>query len=151
MSNYIFDDSHIEWQQFGEFENFRYSILNIDHANKVIDVIFKFSANDPIFLHRHCALNHTFVIHGEHRLYHANGKLKEVRPVGSYKASPADVTPHRECGGNEGTIVLFSIRGTDGVMYEILDEDENIVAALGMQDFIGLYEMNNKQQISETA
>jgi len=28
-------------------------------------------------------------------------------------------------------------------MYEILDEEENIIATLGMQDFIGLYEMNN--------
>ncbi|MCB2427940.1 regulator [Methylophaga pinxianii] len=150
MSKYIFDDSHIKWQKFGEFENFRYCILNIDHVNKVIDVIFKFAANDPIFLHRHCALNHTFVIHGEHHLYHANGELKEMRPVGSYTASPADITPHRECGGDEGTIVLFSIRGTDGLMYEILDDNGDTIAALGMQDFIGLYEMN-KTPISETA
>lgn len=145
MSNFTFSDTHIDWQQFGDFENFRYSILNIDHANKIIDVIFKFSANDPIFLHRHCALNHTFVIHGEHHIYHANGDLKEVRPVGSYTASPADRTPHKECGGDEGTIVLFSIRGTDGVMYEILDDDENIVAALGMQDFINLAAMSKPQ------
>jgi hypothetical protein len=38
---------------------------------------------------------------------------------------------------------LFSIRGTEGVMYEIIDDEENIIATLGMQDFIGLHEMNN--------
>jgi hypothetical protein len=44
--------------------------------------------------------------------------------------------------------VLFSIRGTEGVMYEILDDEENIIATLGMQDFIGLYEMANSQAVS---
>ncbi|WAK03088.1 regulator [Methylobacter sp. YRD-M1] len=148
MNNYFFSDKNIAWQQLGEFENFRYSILNIDKANKIVDVIFKFEAHNPIVLHRHCALNHLFVIHGEHRLYYANGELKTVRAVGSYTVSQPDPVPHRECGGDEGAIVLFSIRGTEGVMYEILDDEENSIATLGMQDFIGLYEMANSQAVS---
>lgn len=148
MSNYFFNDKNITWQQLGEFENFRYSILNIDKDNKTVDVIFKFEAHNPIILHRHCALNHLFVIHGEHRLYYANGELKAIRAVGSYTVSQPDPVPHRECGGDEGAIVLFSIRGAEGVMYEILNDDENIIATLGMQDFIGLYEMANSQAVS---
>jgi hypothetical protein len=144
MNNYLFTDKNIAWQQLGAFENFSYSILNIDKANKIIDVIFRFEPHNPIVLHRHCALNHTFVIHGEHRLFHANGELKAARAVGSYTVSPPEPTPHRECGGDDGAVVLFSIRGTEGVMYEILDEEENIIGALGMQDFVGLYEMNNR-------
>lgn len=144
MNNYLFTDKNIAWQQLGAFENFRYSILNIDKANKIIDVIFRFEPHNPIVLHRHCALNHTFVIHGEHRLFHANGELKAARAVGSYTVSPPEPTSHRECGGDDGAVVLFSIRGTEGVMYEILDEEENIIGALGMQDFVGLYEMNNR-------
>ncbi len=35
-------------------------------------------------------------------------------------------------------IILFSIRGTEGDMYEILDEEMNQVAVLGMDDFEGL-------------
>lgn len=148
MNNYFFNDKNIAWQQLGEFENFRYSILNIDKDNKTVDVIFKFEAHNPIVLHRHCALNHLFVIHGEHRLYYANGELKAIRAVGSYTVSQPDPVPHKECGGDEGAIVLFSIRGTEGVMYEILDDEENIIATLGMQDFIDLYEMANSQAIS---
>jgi hypothetical protein len=148
MSNYLFNDKNIALHQLGEFENFRYSILNIDKANKTVDVIFKFEAHNPIVLHRHCALNHLFVIHGEHRLYYANGELKAVRAVGSYTISQPDPVPHRECGGDEGAIVLFSIRGTEGVMYEILDDEENSIAALGMQDFIDLYKMANSQAVS---
>lgn len=148
MSNYLFNDKNIAWQQLGEFENFRYSILSIDKDNKTVDVIFKFEPHNPIVLHRHCALNHLFVIHGEHRLYYANGELKAIRTVGSYTVSQPDPVPHRECGGDEGAIVLFSIRGTEGVMYEILDDEENSIAALGMQDFIGLYEVANSQAVS---
>ncbi|MCL7422018.1 MAG: regulator [Methylobacter sp.] len=144
MSNYLFNDKNIAWQQLGAFENFRYSILNIDKANKIIDVIFRFEPHNPIVLHRHCALNHTFVIHGEHRLHNANGELKAARAVGSYTVSPPEPMPHRECGGDEGAVVLFSIRGTEGVMYEIFDEEENIIGTLGMQDFVDLYEMNNR-------
>ena len=35
-------------------------------------------------------------------------------------------------------IVYFSTRGSDGVLYEILDDELNIIATLGFQDFIKL-------------
>ncbi len=85
------------------------------------------------------------MIQGEHRLYEPSGRLKEVRPVGSYTVSPASDEPHREGGGDEDAIVLFSIRGSDGVLYEILDDEQTVVATLGMQDFVGLY---HAQQVS---
>jgi hypothetical protein len=79
------------------------------------------------------------VIQGEHRLYEADGKLKEIRPAGRYTVSSPSDEPHREGGGDEEAIVFFSIRGSDGVFYEILDDDQNVIATLGMQDFIDLY------------
>lgn len=142
MNPHRFDDSRIEWRQLPGFENFSYSILNIDRKHRLVDVIFRFGAHEQIVLHRHLALNHTFVIQGEHRIYHPDGRLKETRPTGSYTVSPPDPEPHRECGGDDGTVVLFSIRGTDGVMYEILDDDGNLIVSLGMPEFVGLYEAN---------
>jgi len=65
MTRYFFDDCNIKWQNLEGFENLAYSILNIDEYNKIIDVIFKFAANKQIVLHRHLALNNTFVIRGE--------------------------------------------------------------------------------------
>lgn len=87
MTNSLFNDANINWQTLGDFEHLLYSILNVDEENKTIDAIFKFAANQQIVLHRHKALNHLFVIQGEHRIYQANGALKEVRPVGSYTIS----------------------------------------------------------------
>jgi quercetin dioxygenase-like cupin family protein len=139
MTNYLFDDTNIKWQTLGEFEHLLYSILDIDEQNQIIDMLFKFAAHQQIVLHRHKALNKTFVIQGEHRLYEADGKLKEVRAVGSYTSSLPSDEPHREGGGDVDVIVFFSIRGNDGVLYEILDDDLNIIATLSMQDFVNLY------------
>jgi hypothetical protein len=139
MNNPLFADAGIQWQALGNFEHLLYSILHIDRENKIIDVIFKFAARRQIVLHRHKALNHMLVIQGEHRLYEADGNLKEVRPVGTYTVSPPSDEPHREGGGDEEAIVFFSIRGSDGVLYEILDDGLNVTATLGMQDFMDLY------------
>jgi hypothetical protein len=139
MATHHFDNAGIQWQALGNFEHLLYSIQNVDRQNKIIDVIFKFAARRQIVLHRHKALNHMLVIQGEHRLYEADGKLKEIRPVGRYTVSPPSDEPHREGGGDEEAIVFFSIRGSDGVFYEILDDDQNVIATLGMQDFIDLY------------
>lgn len=139
MTNYLFDDTNIKWQTLGEFEHLLYSILDIDEQNQIIDMLFKFAAHQQIVLHRHKVLNKTFVIQGEHRLYEADGKLKEIRAVGSYTSSLPSDEPHREGGGDVDVIVFFSIRGNDGVLYEILDDDLNIIATLGMQDFVNFY------------
>ncbi|NOT59128.1 MAG: regulator [Acidobacteria bacterium] len=140
MATYNFDDHNIRWNTIEGIEHLHYSILAIDENNKIVDVLFKLSANQQIVLHRHKVLNHMLVIQGEHRLYEANGAIKEIRPVGRYTVSPANDEPHRE-GGGEGqdAVVLFSIRGSDGLLYEILDDDLNLIGTLTMQDFIGLF------------
>jgi hypothetical protein len=140
VESYLFDDRNIRWNRLGDFEHLVYSILDVDENNKIIDVLFKFAANQKIVLHRHKVHNNTFVVQGEHRLYEPNGKLKEIRPVGSYTRSPASDDPHREGGGDQDVVVFFSIRGSNGVLYEVLDDGLNLIATLSFQDFVGLYE-----------
>ncbi len=144
MNAYQFDDRNIQWQQLGDFEHFVYAILDIDLENNIADVLFKFEPRQPIVLHRHKALNKMLVIQGEHRLYEPNGNLKEIRPVGKYTSSPASPDPHRECGGDEGAVVFFSIRckNKEEVLYELLDDQENFIGTLTMADLISLNEQN---------
>lgn len=137
MTVHTFDDSRIRWNRLGDFEHLHYSILDIDEKNRIADVLFKFAANERIVLHRHLAHNNTFVIQGEHRLYRPDGTLKEVRPTGSMTSSPPNDEPHREGGGDQDVIIAFSIRG-DGVLYELLDDDMNLIGAISMQDLIDL-------------
>lgn len=138
MATFSFDDRNIRWNTLEGFKHLSYSILDIDERNGIIDVLFKFSADQKIVLHRHKALNHLLVIQGEHRLYHADGRLKEIRPVGRYTVSPPSDEPHREGGGAEqDAIVFFSIRG-NGLLYEILDDDLQPIGMLTQEDFVAL-------------
>lgn len=139
MADYNFDDSNINWQQLEGFDHLSYFIFDVDRENKIVDALFKFAANEQIALHRHVALNHMLVIQGEHRLFEPSGDIKEIRPTGRYTASPASDEPHREGGGEQDVIILFSIRGTDGTMYEILDDEHNIIGTLGLADFEAMY------------
>jgi hypothetical protein len=138
-TSHAFDDRNIRWYNFGNFEHFVFAMLDVDAQKKIVDLILKFEPNKQIFLHRHLALTNTLVVQGEHRLYEPTGALKEVRPVGSYTSSPPG-DPHREGGGDEGCVVFYSIRGEDCTLFELLDDDLNVVATLGMQDFIAALE-----------
>jgi hypothetical protein len=133
---YSFDDRNIRWYELGEFEHFVFAMLDVDVPRKIIDFILKFPPNQQIFLHRHLALTNTLVVQGEHRLYEPNGALREVRSVGSYTSTPPG-EPHREGAGDEGGVVFYSVRGKDGVLFEVLDDDLNVVGTLGMDDFVG--------------
>ncbi|MET3602926.1 quercetin dioxygenase-like cupin family protein [Sphaerotilus sulfidivorans] len=125
-----FDDRQVHWMPFGDLPHFLFSILHIDEPRGIADVLFRFSAGQQIVLHRHLAANHTFVIQGEHRLYEADGTLREIRPAGTLTVSPASEVPHREGGGPEqDAIVLFSMRPEPGQkLYEILADDGTVIA-----------------------
>tara|TARA_B100001564_G_C20560742_1_gene633611 strand:- start:89 stop:592 length:504 start_codon:yes stop_codon:yes gene_type:complete len=136
-----FDENKVEWQALPDVDHVWLSILNVDDTAKIVDVLFKFSANEKIVLHRHTANFNTFVIKGEHRIYSPEGDLKEVRPAGTYKAGFPDIEPHREGGGDEDVIILFSLRPyNNDPIYEILDEDRSILDTMTFED---LKEMHN--------
>lgn len=122
-------------------------MLNVDEKNYIVHVLFKFDAIEQIVLHRHLIPNNTFVVQGELRLYDPDGTLKEVRPVGNYKICPSgDV--HREGGGpDEDVVVFFDMRGRDGVFYEVLDNNLNVVGTLGYTDFLGLYKAQQAEAL----
>ena len=139
MTDFSFNNEAVTWNKLEGIDHLQYFILDVDSERQIVDVLFKFDANEQIVLHRHVALNHMLVLQGEHRLYEPDGSVKEVRPAGRYTVSPASNDPHREGGGDEEVIILFSIRGTDGKLYEFLDDDMNVVGEFTMDDFIATY------------
>src|SRR5215469_5958348 len=133
-NTYAFDDRNIRWNKLGELKHFVFAVLDIDIPRKVVDFIIKFDPNRQIVLHRHAALTNTMVIQGEHRLYEPDGTLKEVRAVGSYTSSqPGE--PHREGAGDQPAVVLYSVRGKDGVLFELMNDDLHVIGTLSMEDF----------------
>ena len=142
-----FDESSIDWKPLprpdGEaFEHVSLSILNVDENAKIVDILFKFSANEKIVMHRHCSNYSTFTVKGELRTYDPDGSLKSVRPAGVFKAgTPGEC--HTEGGGNEDVIVYFSLRpytSTDPI-YEVLNENLEVV---GTMNFDALKELNEE-------
>lgn len=140
MMTIKFDDRNIRWYTLEGISDVWYHVLEVDEKNRIVDILFKFSANAKIVLHRHLAAYRTFVIQGELRLYNANGDLKEIRGVGSYVSKPAGGEPHREGGGDQDVIAIFSNRQVEGPIYEIFDDELNTVATLGLDDFKALLE-----------
>ncbi len=140
MQTLGFDESNISWYQLEGIDHAWYHVCSVDEDAKIVDVLFKFEANERVVLHRHHAAYRTLVLQGELRIYKTDGTLKEIRPVGSYVATPPGGEPHSEGGGDQDAIVFFSNRGTDGMIYEILDAELNTLATLGLQDFKGLLE-----------
>jgi hypothetical protein len=136
-TSYRFDDRNLRWYTLGAFENFVFAMYNVDVPGKIVDFVLKFPANKQILLHRHLALTNTLVIQGEHLLYEPNGKLKEVRTVGSYTSTPPG-EPHREGAGDGGGVVFYSVRGKDGVLFEVLD-DLKVVGTLSLDDFVAAF------------
>lgn len=136
-----FDDRNIDWQPLWQAEpllkDVEAYVYDVDHANRTVDILFKFAAHSNITLHRHLAPYCTFVVQGELRIYRSDNSLKEVRPVGSCVYSDALGEPHREGGGDQDVIAFFSNRNirADGAVYDLLDDDLNSLKVLGMADF----------------
>jgi quercetin dioxygenase-like cupin family protein len=120
------------------FDHVAYHICAVDEAKRIVDILFKFDAHSKIALHRHKADYITLVLQGELRISRADGTLKEIRPVGSYVAGKADGEPHTEGGGDQDVIAFFSNRNVENLVYEILDENQNVVATFGMAEFKAL-------------
>ena len=145
MSNlYSFDESNINWSPMPDVEHAWISILDVDDTAKIVDILFKFSANEKIVLHRHVSAFNTFVVQGEHRIYNPDGELTEIRPVGTYKAGLPDIKPHREGGGEEDVIILFSLRPyNNGPIYEILDENQEVESTMTFDDLKEMHESDS--------
>ena len=145
MTTLPFDTRRIRWNTIEGFPHLAYHICAVDETKRIVDILFKFDANAKIALYRHKADYITLVLQGELRIYRANGELKEIRPVGSYVAGTANGEPHTEGGGDQDVIAFFSNRNVEGLVYEILDDAQNIVATFGMAEFKHLLDAQTAQ------
>ncbi|MEW6438303.1 MAG: regulator [Pseudomonadota bacterium] len=145
MSTLPFDTRNISWYTLNDIPHMAFHVCAVDEEKRIVDVLFKFDANAKIVLHRHKVDYITFVLQGELLIYRPNGELKEIRPTGSYVAGKADGEPHTEGGGDQDVIAFFSNRNVDDLIYEILDDDSNVVARFGIAEFKALLEAQEPQ------
>jgi len=115
-----------------------YTILGYDPAAGTLDMLVRWTGDGghcPI--HRHLSTTTVLVIAGEQHLWdlHPDGTRTgpRVRRAGDYALTVGEALPHLERGGAEGGVVFFGNHSGDGRLYEIFDEEMNLVADVSME------------------
>ena len=144
MRSFQFDDSNVTWHSLEGIEHLEYFIYDVDEDARIVDILFKLGANQKVVTHKHLAPYKTLILQGELRIYEPDGTLDEVRPVGSYVSTEVSGKPHTEGGGNDDVIAFFSIRNIGETAFELLDDEFNTVAKLGLQEFNDLWQAQTK-------
>jgi len=148
-----FDPSRYKWREVtgepGLSYKVRhdYTILGYDLAAGTLDMLVRWSGDGghcPI--HRHTATTTVLVLEGEQHLWdiHSDGSRDEprVRRAGDYALTLGDALPHLERGGSEGGIAFFGNHSDSGRLYDILDEDMNIILDVTMEVLIADWKEN---------
>ena len=83
------DLSKVDWQQPYNLDHLRLSRLDMEHAAKAADALFKFAKSEKTALHGDVEAFLTFALQGPHRIYSSLGDLEEGRSMGTNKMGPA--------------------------------------------------------------
>jgi hypothetical protein len=105
-------------------------------------MLFRFAPDGVCFYHRHRSAVLAFVLEGEHHIEEIDDKgtrVQKVRRAGELAYS-VDGHPHIEGGGAQGGVIYFSFRGSDDHIYDILDDDLNLVREVSIHDFRKAYD-----------
>jgi len=124
-----------------------YTILGYDLAAGTLDMLVRWQGDGghcPI--HRHVSTTTVLVIAGEQHLWdlHADGTrgAHRVRRAGDYALTVGDARPHLERGGAAGGVVFFGNHSGDGRLYEVFDENLNLVMDVSMQLLVADWQAN---------
>ncbi len=153
MARSHFDPARYKWREVkGEPElsykvRHDYTILGYDLAAGTLDMLVRWAGDGghcPI--HRHTATTTVLVLDGEQHLWdlHPDGSRGEhrVRRAGDYALTVGDALPHLERGGSGGGVAFFGNHSSNGLLYEILDEDLKVAVDVTMEVLIADWKEN---------
>jgi hypothetical protein len=153
MAQSSFDPNRYKWREvIGEpglsyKVRHDYTILGYDLAAGTLDMVVRWAGDGGHCpMHRHMATTTVLVLEGEQHLWdlHPDGTRAEpkVRHAGDYALTVGDALPHLERGGAEGGIAFFGNHSSNGLLYEILDEDLKVAAEITMEGLVADFKAN---------
>ena len=134
---YKFDDRAIDWALFAGFDDLWYHILTVDPAAETVDMLMKFAPGARCVPHNHVGATKTLVIDGEHHVWHLNGpdpETPKIKRPGVFSANDGDEM-HQEAGGPDGAVILLSMKQLGGRVYDLLDDQGNVMRTITLADF----------------
>ena len=154
MDQSFFDPARYKWRTVtGEAGlsykvHHDYTILGYDVGAGTLDMVVRWGPDGghcPI--HRHVATTTVLVLAGEQHLWDlgpdgARGK-HTTRRAGDYSLSVGDALPHLERGGPEGGVAFFGAHTSNGVLYELLDEDMKPLADVTIETLVADWQANS--------
>jgi hypothetical protein len=153
MTQRSFDPTRYKWRKVtGEPDDsflihHDYTILGYDLAAGTLDMLVRWEGDGghcPI--HRHTATTTVLVLEGEQHLWDlapdGSRGAERVRRAGDYALTVAEALPHLERGGDSGGLVFFGSHSADGSLYDILDDDGNLVANVTMETLVADWKAN---------
>ena len=154
MSQSIFDPGRYKWREvtggpeFSYKVHHDYTILGCDAAAGTLDMLVRWDGDGGhCHVHRHTATTTVLVLAGEQHLWdlHPDGTRGEykVRRAGDYALTVGDRLPHLERGGDEGGIVFFGNHCSDGVLYELFDDDMKVLAEVTIEGLLADWQANS--------
>lgn len=120
------------------------SILGWDRDAGTMDLLIRFdSEGGHCHAHRHVSPTSILVLEGEHHvdeLLPDGSRVHKVRPPGTHHFTPGDANPHLERGGPDGAVLFFSHHSPDGRLYEIVDDDGDVVSTVTIDSLAASWE-----------
>lgn len=154
MSQTFFDPGRYKWREVTGGAEFSYkvrhdyTILGADAAAGTLDMVVRWDGDGGhCHVHRHIATTTVLVLAGEQHLWDllpdgTHGEYK-VRSAGDYALTVRDQVPHLERGGEEGGIVFFGAHTSDGVLYELYDDDMKVLAEVTIESLMADWQANS--------
>jgi hypothetical protein len=154
MVQNIFDLNSYRWREVtgdpgqSYLVHHDYTILGHDLGAGTLDMLVRWNGDGghcPI--HRHVSTTTVLVVEGEQHLWDldrdgARGEHR-VRRAGDYALTVGDALPHLERGGDDGGVVFFGNHSADGILYELFDEEMNVVVEVTMELLVADWQENS--------